>query len=187
MCPDGSYVSRQHDNGCKFAACPEADTNTNVGFLEDIDAGNMGFPNLEWQEFTDGDVNFRAPKEIMGLNYVRFDYWPPRVSILGSSYTCEETEFVVSGSIYEKEIQGRTYCIETWIEGAAGSTYTDYAYTVALDDMTIAKIAFTVRMPQCLNYDSPKSEDCTLEEKEFSMDRVVDTIVESLAEPELTF
>ena len=123
----------------------------------------------------------------MGLNYVGFDYWPPRVSILGSSYTCEETEFVVSGSIYEKEIQGRTYCIETWIEGAAGSTYTDYAYTVALDDTTIAKIAFTVRMPQCLNYDSPKSEDCIIEEKEFSMDRVVDTIVESLAEPELTF
>ena len=182
MCPDGSYVSRMRDGGCKFADCPGEETNTDTdsGFLPE---DNTTFENLDWQEFeSEEGLVFRAPKEIPGLSFVNIEYWPPKVTVLEEEYVCG----INAGA---REINGRAYCIEISIEGAAGSTYNDYVYSTSLGDGQIVKVAFTVKYPQCQNYDGLQSEECTLEEKyfnkEFNLDNVIDTIVESVAEPVL--
>ena len=186
LCPDGSYVSRMRDGGCKFAPCPgedNTDSNVDVGFLPET---GLDANNLDWQEFVQDGLKFRAPKEIPGLEFVRLESWPPKVVEFVGNFVCD--------SGVQKEINGRNYCIVTNSEGAAESVFTTYKYMIdhlvydevsGTDIEKIVSIEFIVQYPQCLNYDSPQSETCIQEEQNFNLDSVVDTIVESIFEPEL--
>lgn len=159
MCPDGSYVGRIPP-ACNFAPCP---------------AG--------WLTKTEDGVTFRYPAET-GLTYVSFQDLPT-VDLEEESFSC-----VAAGS--ETDRAGRTelittsdnhrFCRTIVMEGAAGSTYTMYAYAFNHEnhENEVAYIRFTTREPQCLNYDEPNQSACQREQEEFNPDRIADLISHSI-------
>ena len=64
------------------------------------------------------------------------------------------------------------YCVESLSEGAAGSTYTSYTYTT-LKKGNLVKVNFTLRFPQCDNYDDPQKSECKQERTIFNPDSIV--------------
>jgi hypothetical protein len=74
---------------------------------------------------------------------------------------------------------GQTYCVTKQSEGAAGSVYTTYQYETALGD-SIATVLFTLRTPQCLNYDNPQQSACISEQTGFDVDVLADRILDSM-------
>ena len=183
QCPDGSYVGRDASNDCKFKACPideSTSTDSSSGFLPET---TSTFSNLEWQDFTQNNVSFKAPKEITGLEFVRLNSWPPKVTIEGGNFTCSLPTSTLQMQNEQTMIAGKRFCKSIVSEGAAGSTYTTYTYTTAFNPEQVVKVEFVVQYPQCLNYDSPQSESCTQEEKDFDLENIVGGIVNSISEP----
>lgn len=84
--------------------------------------------------------------------------------------------FASSGS---RLIKGRQYCVTSTGEGAAGSTFTSYGYSTLIGDSMI-RLSFTLRTPQCLNYDDPEQSACQDEQISFDVDALADRIATSI-------
>lgn len=162
LCPDGSYVGRTGPD-CEFAACP-AD------------------PTLNWNTYTDSQsgVTFKYPENLT-TTYISAVDWPPLAQVLNQPYGCAEAgaEIERSGRTEKRLVDDRQYCRTTLLEGAAGSSYAQYAYAFPKDDKTVI-LTFTLRYPQCLNYDDPKKTQCLNERESFDLDAVVDRVAISL-------
>lgn len=160
LCPDGSYVGRTGPK-CEFTACPGE---TAADFNETFSDAKTG-------------IAFRYPKEL-ATEYIRAFDWPPQVQLLDEPLTCNNagSEVVGAGQTMEKTINGRDYCITKISNGAAGSTYTQYAYAFQKNGGT-AILTFTIRSVQCGNYDDPKKTACETERNAFSIDGIIDAIV----------
>jgi hypothetical protein len=78
-----------------------------------------------------------------------------------------------------KTIGGSLYCVATSAEGAAGSTYTSYEYATTQGDF-LTKVSFTLRTPQCMNYDEPEQSACKTDQANFNVDALADRIASSL-------
>ena len=100
--------------------------------------------------------------------------WPPVVEHLHEKYICEEGS--TSGDVplvtEERVIDGKTFCITSTSEGAAGSRYEDYSYTTPTHD-GIEKVSFTLRYPNCSAYESPTRERCEYSQSHFNLDTIV--------------
>lgn len=108
--------------------------------------------------------------------------WPPVLNIYNYEYNClkaGDSTVLPGGQTAPKTINGKEYCVTTEAEGAAGSTYTNYAYAFAIKNQT-GILTFTTRQPQCMNYDDPQQSACLEEEKNFEIPPVIDTIVRTL-------
>lgn len=138
-------------------------------------------PN-DWETYSDaGGVMFRYP-EMAELDYLDLSDWPPQVQVLDEALTCTSAGDVSedTGRTEERSIDGRTYCVTTIVEGAAGSTYTQYAYATEIEDQT-AILTFSTRMPQCANFGGGSEQDaCEQEEADFEPDTTIGRIVETL-------
>lgn len=147
-----------------------------------------------WQTATDTamGVTFQYPEKL-GTKYIDTVDWPPKIQLLKKPFTCTlgGNEIQQAGQTTEQSINGRTYCITKESEGAAGSTYTQYAYAFAKDyptntpDATKAGsetvvFTFTLRFPQCANYDDPKKTECEKERTAFTIDPIVDTMARTI-------
>jgi hypothetical protein len=100
--------------------------------------------------------------------------WPPSVEHLAQEYSCVDVE--------ERIIEDRPYCVSETSEGAVGSTYTTYEYRTDRED-GVFRIMFTIRFPQCLNYDEPKQSACKSEQDAFSPDTLAQGLVDSIELP----
>jgi hypothetical protein len=158
ICPDGSSVGRQGPN-CEFAACP---TTTSM------------------KTFSDGKVSFSYPEKL-STEYISAIDWPPKVTLADSAFSCTEAGLSSNraGKTEKITINGRVYCKTTEAEGAAGSTYLQYAYVTEIKNK-LAYLTFSLREVQCLNYDEPKASQCTAERNTFSIDPILDGIVKTL-------
>jgi hypothetical protein len=67
-------------------------------------------------------------------------------------------------------IGGREYCVTKVSDGAAGSTYTQYAYATAEGNDKTKIFTFTLRFVQCMNYDDPEQAECLSERDTFYPD-----------------
>lgn len=184
QCPDGSYVSRQQDNNCQFALCSGEE---NVVINDLLDTSST-LDNLDWQEFiSHNGVHFFAPKEISSFSFVRLNEWPPEIDygISETSASCDTNPDGLPKGTVVKNIGNKVYCVNTSSEGASGSIYYTYVYSTITSEQRYASVSFVAQFPQCLNYDSPEKEDCLTEEQNFNLDKVVDDIIESMAEPAL--
>ncbi|MBI5071992.1 hypothetical protein HZB93_03850 [Candidatus Falkowbacteria bacterium] len=154
ICPDGSSVGRTGPK-CEFSPCP--------------------LPS-DWKTSNEGGVEFKYP-ETLTTKYIDTQEWPPKVTVATGEFTCAETPLTSSlpERVTRRTVDSRVYCMEEIIGAAAGSTYIEYTYTTARDGKLIA-IKFTLRYPQCLNYDNPKQSECLAERETFDMDGVVDRI-----------
>lgn len=140
-------------------------------------------PVSNWLTFTDeaGFYTFRYPASL-DTTYIKTQEWPPLVNLLeGKTFECPTAGVATAhaGQTERKNINGREYCATAQVEGAAGSTYTDYAYLTVANNQVI-KLTFTLREPQCLNYNEPEQSKCEAEQANFDLDELVGKIVGSL-------
>lgn len=154
ICPDGSAVSRVPP-ACEFAACPEAPP-----------------AEVVWQSASDPSqgITFRYPAPFE-TKYIAAQDWPPALEVLPQAESC-------AGAT--RQIGERSYCVVESSEGAAGSTYTEYSYTADLPIGVAVAVQFTLRYPQCSNYDDPEKSACESERKKLQLDQLVDRIVSSV-------
>lgn len=164
-CPDGSFVGRSGPN-CDFAPCPSS-----------LDAAS-------WLNFTDSEqkIVFSYPKDL-GKEYIHAEEWPPVVVVTSEDFTCVTTPETSSQAsrVSERLINDQQYCISAMSEGAAGSTYTTYIYSTQRAGKLIS-VKFTLRYPQCLNYDDPQQTACVDERQNFDIDDLIDKVVGSIRE-----
>ncbi len=167
LCPDGSSVGRIGPL-CQFAACPnEATTTASLEMFNDQKLG----------------VSFKYPANL-GTRFILTDpqSWPPTVTLATTTFSCVQGQPTVNGLPTQKTkkvINGKIYCVETDNEGAAGTMYSTYTYTT-LKNAKLVSLTFTVRYPQCDNYDDPNKTECKNERQNFNLDQVIDAIVTSL-------
>ena len=161
ICPDGSSVGRVGPN-CEFAPCPQVSGDTT------------------WETTTQVGMTFRYPKDL-GTTYIHTVDWPPAIQIINEELVCTnagapETR---AGRTEERAVNGRGYCITELAEGAAGSTYTQYVYATVREGNTLI-FTFTLRAPQCGNYNDPEKTACEAERTTFNLDGLVDEMMQSL-------
>ncbi len=120
---------------------------------------------------------------VLNTNYINTVEWPPVTTIQTgvSSVDCKETraESSLPDRVRRQTINGRDYCISTRSEGAAGKTYTMYTYTT-IKNNNLVKVDFTLKYPQCLNYDEPEKTACTEERENFNLDELIDRLVRAI-------
>lgn len=106
--------------------------------------------------------------------------WPPQVTTEGVAFSCNPSQSTVQGlgKVEQKTIEGKSYCVTTKSEGAAGSTYTTYVYQTGNTNETTST-TFTLRFVQCMNYDNPKQTECLVEQKMFDPDFMAYKIIEN--------
>jgi hypothetical protein len=164
LCPDGSYVGRSGPN-CDFAACP-----TTPGADSSM---------TTYTDPTSG-ISFSYPPTL-GTQYINTVDWPPKAQLITEAFACHPAGNTTAqgGKTDSITINGHRYCLTEEVEGAAGSTYTQYAYAFPNNDNTII-LTFTLRAPQCANYNKPKQTECKTEEASFNINNVVDQIAQSI-------
>ncbi|MBI4087064.1 hypothetical protein HY416_03760 [Candidatus Kaiserbacteria bacterium] len=131
-------------------------------------------------------VTFLYPDPLPTV-YIEAGTWPPLVELYSGTFACVEGTKTDSGgreqTTERRRIGDRIHCMTLTAGGAAaGSTYPTYEYITAQDDALI-RIVFTLRIPQCANYDEPKRTACFTEEEEFDADGLADRIAASVHKP----
>ncbi len=137
---------------------------------------------FETQEVKEGEmVSFRYPKDF-DSTYISPVDWPPSLYVLEDSpYFCLEAGSKIerAGRTEEREIGDKMYCITELEEGAAGSIYSSYAYNTVLNNKNII-LTFSLRKPQCLNYDEPNKRACQEDQNNLDLDIMVEKIVSTI-------
>lgn len=121
--------------------------------------------------------NLYAPSEL-GSAYVNATDWPPALNQDDAPYACTEAgdETDRAGGTNEVTINGREYCRTIVAEGAAGSVYRQYAYAFPREEGT-AILTFSVRFPQCANYEEAEAAACEAAQGSFNPDALADQMV----------
>ncbi|PIR95433.1 hypothetical protein COT93_02315 [Candidatus Falkowbacteria bacterium CG10_big_fil_rev_8_21_14_0_10_37_18] len=114
------------------------------------------------------------------------DYRMPGLSIVNGEIDCQETipnpsVVALTSSVItsKKEINGKKYCVMYSIEGAAGSVFTQNAYTTVIDD-NVYLINFVARYNNCGNYPEDELLKCATEREKFNLDLLVDEEIEKM-------
>lgn len=117
----------------------------------------------------------------LNTKFIHVQSWPPKLTITNQAFLCVETPSTSSlpERAMERVISSKLYCIKAISEGAAGSVYTDYTYSTALDDKTLS-FNFILRYPQCGNYSEPEKTQCAEERTSFNLDEIIAQMVASV-------
>ena len=110
--------------------------------------------------------------------YIKPVEWPPKLELKNAPFVCNEGDFKENGTTERRMINGRTYCVTRVVEAAAGTVYTDYVYETQRDDSVI-QLSFTLRAPQCANYDEVQRTECEAEKTNFDLDSLIDRIAQN--------
>lgn len=117
-----------------------------------------------------------------GSNVFKAEEYPKLESWVGNSeIECDETplESSLPLRISKRQINGQKYCIGASSEGAAGSVYTQHAYTTVIED-NVYLVQFVARYPNCSNYPDKERIECEAERENFNLDILVDEEIEKL-------
>ncbi len=128
----------------------------------------------EWTATGSNGYSFKYP-ENLGTKYINTVDWPPVLNIQKTTFNCIESgnsENDRAGKTIKENINGKEFCITRESEGAAGSVYTSYAYAFAYENNTMIA-TFSLRAPQCMNYDNPQQTECINEENSFNISSVI--------------
>jgi SanA protein len=136
-----------------------------------------------WKVYTDAKtkITFKYPEKL-DTKYITLVDWPPTVNLVEGKVACLEAgeEEMRAGKTEEIKVEGNVYCLTKVIEGAAGSTYTQYSYAKELSGGDTVILTFSSRAPQCANYDEPKQSECEAEQKSFDMNQEINDIFATL-------
>ena len=127
-------------------------------------------------------IRFMHPR-ILPTTYISGQEWPPIIERTANAYSCTEGPITAAdGPLKEAErrtVDDREYCVTISSEGAAGSTYRTYEYAFEFGGAAY-RAMFTLRYPQCANYDEPQRSLCTSEQESFDLDGLIDRIASSI-------
>lgn len=159
--------------------------NFNKNDQDNINKSNVEVVNTNdptWQTFVDTNqkITWQYPATL-SASYISLVEWPPRVDLSKEVFSCPETGDIKNpnNAIAQKVVNNHTYCVETSSEGAAGSVYTTYIYSLQKGDFLV-RVKFPLRYPQCYNYDDPAKTACENEHDNFALDALVDQIASSI-------
>jgi hypothetical protein len=109
--------------------------------------------------------------------YPRLEFW-----IENGEIECDETnlESSLPLRISQKELNGHKYCMAAFSEGAAGSVYTEYAYSTVIDN-NVYSVQFVARYPSCSNYPTEEKLQCERERESFDLDNLVSQVIEEVS------
>ncbi|MFM2357639.1 MAG: hypothetical protein RJA61_376 [Candidatus Parcubacteria bacterium] len=141
-----------------------------VYFIQQKSDSNPTNENLVLSPVSAQGIQFMYPK-VLPTTFIKAQEWPPVVEVVAGEFTCAENK--------KSTINGHVYCVTVSSEGAAGSTYTTYEYSTDQGDF-VAKTTFTLRSPQCLNYDEPNQSTCIEEQENFDVSGLADQILTSV-------
>lgn len=129
---------------------------------------------------TQAKVSFQYPSNL-GTHYIATVDWPPKIQIAKGPFSCTEggSETEQAGKTTKVTINGHVYCMTKFTQGAAGSLYNLYAYGFEKNGKVVI-LAFSLRFPQCDNYEDPQKTECKNEESSFNVNAVVDQIAQSV-------
>lgn len=178
LCPDGSSVGRIPPS-CEFAACPTPAASTSTTSPTTPPTSATGTES--WVTTTTNGNTFSYPPTV-GTDYVSTVDWPPMVRVEKNvPFVCTVSgDLTVSAGKTELiTIEGHEYCLTRSSEGAAGSVYTQYAYTFPRQS-DVVTLTFSLRATQCMNYDEPRRSACTREQATFTANKVADQIAQSV-------
>lgn len=107
--------------------------------------------------------------------------WAPIVKVADKPYVCNVggSQTQSSGQTSLIKINNNEYCAHTLVQGAAGSTYTEYTYSRPLGNKT-ETLNFTIQAVQCMNYDEPSRSTCKDKQSNYDLLPVVDVLFNSL-------
>ncbi|MHB8651782.1 MAG: hypothetical protein ACYC8S_01470 [Minisyncoccota bacterium] len=159
QCPDGSFVGRSGPR-CDFAVCPLTPA-----------------PSTWKIATTSVGIVFQYPPSLP-TTFISAVEWPPKVIVVPGPFLCMQTGegSTLPKKIEQKTIDGRAYCVTSDTQGAAGSLYTHYQYATMMGEHVV-HFSFSIRAPQCGNYENPQKTACENEEGTFSIDDVMGRIV----------
>jgi len=108
--------------------------------------------------------------------------YPPKFKITEGQIDCKITssESALLSRTVKRKIDGRIYCIESLSEGAAGTIYTQYAYST-IKSGNLITVSCVIRYPQCINYSEPHRTECANERERFDLDKIISCIVKNLS------
>lgn len=138
--------------------------------------------NWVLSEVSSQGTQFMYPSNL-NTRYVTAQDWPPVVYMGVSEFSCTEGDALTQDGLQKhsefRTVNDHTYCVSISSEGAAGSTYTTYEYSTEQGDF-VTKVVFTLRTPQCLNFDEPEQSECKTEQADFNTDILADQIATSV-------
>lgn len=130
-------------------------------------------------------ITFSYPTDF-NYKYVRAIEWPPRFVNSIDPIKCdldEQTQAMSGATSSTQTFNGNTYCVWETNEGAAGSVYSTYQLTYPKENQYFT-MSFTLQYPQCMNYPTDKANECEIEQKEFPINRLIDSIAQSAQLPD---
>ncbi len=170
ICPDGSAVGRVGSK-CEFAPCPT------VTEVPKNDNTTKAYTYINSKQA----IAYMYPRTL-ATKYIATAAWPPKVWAMGEPFKCKAELAGVDQSnekIKQKIIGGQEYCVITMEDGAAGSTYKSYSY-YSLKNGKFISVQFTLRYPECSNYDDPDKTACETELAFLDVDKLVNGIMDSI-------
>lgn len=154
--------------------------NNSIGYIAVVNNDiNDKFPS--WLESENSELSFKYPEKL-NTNYINTADWPPIFKVEDKAYSCLEnngSNILEGGKTSKEMIEGKEFCINRQDEGAAGSIYSNYIYTFLYQNKTITA-TFSLRAPQCMNYDEPKQSECTNEENSFNITTIIFDIISTI-------
>lgn len=127
-------------------------------------------------------IRFMYPR-LLPTTYIGGAEWPPILERTADAYECTEGPITAADgplkTVERRMVADREYCATTTDEGAAGSTYRTFEYAFEFGGATY-RAMFTLRYPQCANYDEPQRSLCTSEQQSFDLDGLIDRIANSI-------
>lgn len=154
--PEVKIIIEEIDNG--------SEKQQHYDILVDLNTGYIG--SQDW--------------EVMIVN--EEEKYPPKFKIIEGQIDCKITSFesgLLSRTV-KRRIDGRIYCIESSSEGAAGTIYTQYAYST-IKSGSLIMMSCVIRSPQCINYSEPYRTECANERERFDLDKIIGHIVKNLS------
>ncbi len=128
-------------------------------------------------------IKFMYPHPIP-TTYVSAVEWPPQVLRTPGEVSCTEGAMAShSGEVTTSQlrtINNQQYCVSEARQGAAGTAYTFYQYATQKGNFVVS-VSFTLKIPQCLNYDEPMQKKCFREQATFAVDDLATKIIESIS------
>lgn len=127
-------------------------------------------------------IRFMYPR-LLPTTYVSGQEWPPIIEKTANASECNDGPVTAAdGPIKQTEsrmVEDREYCVTIMNEDAAGSTYRTFEYAFEFGGAAY-RAMFTLRYPQCMNYDDPQRSLCSREQDSFDIDGLMDRIASSI-------
>lgn len=112
--------------------------------------------------------------------YIVGTHWPPTIQISATPYSCSASTGEVT-TVVQKIINGKTYCVNSTVDGGAGHFGGDYIYTRANGSGT-KTATFQLQWPSCGGYGGPNDPiyvQCKTEQNNVfnRLDAMVDSLM----------